>query len=199
MRPIHDAVVEDVFDHVEHTLTGTVNRTTKQPNRLTSSVARRMLTRWVEPCTDGPSELLGSTLPRIDAQDCWTTPLLPGDPTDPERWAQLILGRPSMLLRLRDVAVKPLGLRSASQTRVATGFPVVCRDADEIVLGLDDRHLDFRVGVAVRIRRVEVTTIVHVKNRLGSVYWGVVRHLHPIVVRRLMRRTAPTAAPADHP
>lgn len=53
IRPIHDAVVEDVFDHVERTLTGTTQR--PQPTgRLTAFAARRVLARWVEECTGRP-------------------------------------------------------------------------------------------------------------------------------------------------
>lgn len=127
---------------------------------------------------------------RVHAADCFTTVVLPGDPTEPHAWAQQVLGTPPGwvlgLLRLRDAVVRPLGLRTPKGTRPETGFPVLADHGDELLLGLDDRHLDFRVRLVVRDRRVHVSTTVHINNRLGWLYWAFVRHLHPRVVRSML-------------
>lgn len=194
IRPIHDAVVEDVFDHVERTLTGTTQR--PQPTgRLTAFAARRVLARWVEECTEPPGPLQAEALARVDASDCWTTAVLPGDPDSPPAWARLLFGRPGgsvgLLLRARDLAVQPFGLKTApTSMRSPTGFPLLAQDGDEVLLGLDDSHLDFRVGIAVRDRIVHVTTTVQINSRLGRVYWAVVRRAHPHLVRAMLRRAA---------
>jgi hypothetical protein len=196
IRPIHDGTVEDILDHVERTVCGTAHR--PQPTgRLTAFVARRLLTRWVEPCDEPPGPLQAAALDHVDAGDCWTTPLLPGDPEHPDDWARMLFGgRPGVLMRLRDLAVKPFGLQvSTTSGHASTGFPRLAFDGDELLLGLDDRHLDFRVGIRVRERTVHVTTTVRIHNRLGRIYWGVVRLVHPVVVRRLLRR-CPLPAPA---
>lgn len=196
IRPIHDGTAEDILDHVERTLTGTAHR--QQPTgRLTAFVARRLLTRWVEPCDEPPGPLQTASLDHMEAGDCWTTPLLPGDPELPDEWAEMLFGgRPGLLLRLRDAAVKPFGLRtSTTSEHASTGFPRLASDGDELLLGLDDRHLDFRVGIRVRDRNLHVTTTVRIHNRLGRIYWGVVRLVHPVVVRRMLRR-CPLPTPA---
>jgi len=60
------------------------------------------------------------------------------------RWAK-------RLLWLRNVLVAPFGLKPGNQTIVDADaehvdfFPVLFEDDDQIVLGLDDRHLDFRI------------------------------------------------------
>lgn len=189
IRPIHDGVVEDVFDHVERTLTGTAHRP-MPTGRLTVLAARRLLTRWVERCDEPPGPLQVAAFDRADACDCWTTPLLPGDPDHPEAWARMLFGGPpGALLRLRDLLVKPLGLRpSTTSQHATTGFPRLAFDGEELLLGVDDHHLDFRVGLRVHDRMLHVATTVRTHNRLGQSYWSVVRLVHPIIVRQMLRR-----------
>ena len=56
------------------------------------------------------------------------------------------------LMALRNVIVRPFGLKddpdavAAGAPRVVM-FPVISNDPGEIVLGFDDRHLDFRIVV----------------------------------------------------
>jgi hypothetical protein len=189
IRPIHDGAVEDVLDHVERTLTGTAHRP-RPTGRITTLVARRLLTRWVERCDEPPGPLQAAALDRIDASDCWSTPLLPDDPEDLDEWARMLFGGPpGLLLRLRDLLVRPFGLRtSAAFHRPSTGIPRIAGDDHELLLGVDDRHLDVRVGLSVRHRTLHVATTVRINNALGRAYWGIVRHAHPIVVRRMLRR-----------
>lgn len=59
----------------------------------------------------------------------------------------------------------------------------------ETVVGVDDSHLDFRVGLAVHDRHLHVTTVVDVHNWIGASYWSIVRRVHPFVVRRLIAST----------
>lgn len=56
-------------------------------------------------------------------------------------------------------------------------------------MGLDDRHLDFRLSVRVTDTRVLVSTVVQVKSGFGRFYWSFVRHVHPVVVASMLRRT----------
>src|SRR5262249_55055917 len=60
-------------------------------------------------------------------------------------------------------------------------FPVLSKSAVEMVMGGDDRHLDFRVAVLVRTdaqggRKLVVVTVVHCHNRLGRTYLAVIGH-----------------------
>jgi hypothetical protein len=119
--------------------------------------------------------------------------------------AQLIFDSPPSwvngLMALRNALVRPLGLkagerRSATSTAQHVGmFPVLAEAADEILLGLDDRHLDFRLAVTVRpiargTRQVIVTTVVKTHNRLGRAYLAAILPFHRLLARRMLGRAA---------
>lgn len=73
-------------------------------------------------------------------------------------------------------------------------FPVLSRSTDEIVLGADDSHLDFRASVLLRRsdNRLAVTTAVRCHNLLGRLYLAAILPFHVLiaidVLRRLRRR-----------
>lgn len=110
------------------------------------------------------------------------------------------------LMVLRNAIVRPLGLiatRSAFEhaAAVANGtgerigiFPVLANATDEVLLGLDDRHLDFRVSVRVlndgRERLGVVTTLVRFHGALGRAYFTPVRPLHRLIVPAMLRHGA---------
>lgn len=200
IKPIHDAAVEEMLDLVEAQLAGS----TRSPSgcspwvRVMASLARG---RHVAPRQARPSALLRHHLPAIDAADCWATPRHPAESEDPLEWARALLGRAprwvSALMAMRNAVVAPLGLAIPRGSMPETGFPLVASSDREAVLGLDDSHLDFRVSVEVDAAEVRVLTAVHRKNWLGRCYWALVRHLHPIVVRGMIRSsTAPAASGA---
>ena len=102
------------------------------------------------------------------------------------------------LLSLRDAIVGRLGLKRSSETgqiardRIGV-FPCLSRSADLVVLGLDDRHLDFRIAVDVRAiasdrKRISVTTIVRPHNLFGRAYLACVLPFHKIIVPAMLRR-----------
>jgi hypothetical protein len=72
------------------------------------------------------------------------------------------------------------------------------RRPDELLLGEDDRHLDFRVSVLLRdegeAQWATVTTVVRFHNALGRAYFAVVRPFHQLIVPALMRRALRLAA-----
>ena len=70
-------------------------------------------------------------------------------------------------------------------------FPVISQSAAKVVLGLDDRHLDFRVLVEVEelgMGRQEVTasTAVKTHNLLGRAYLAIVKPFHRIIVPAML-------------
>lgn len=110
------------------------------------------------------------------------------------------------LMALRNAIVRPLGLiatRSAFEHAVASAngtgerigiFPVLAASQDEVLLGLDDRHLDFRVSVRIFDHEGErlgvVTTLVRFHGALGRAYFAPVRPLHRVIVPALLRHGA---------
>jgi Protein of unknown function (DUF2867) len=88
------------------------------------------------------------------------------------------------LMAMRNCLVAPLGLKTG-RDKVTTAsrrigiFPVITETPERMVLGLDDRHLDFRVAIEViplggARRQVTATTLVCTHTRLGRAYLAIV-------------------------
>jgi hypothetical protein len=73
-------------------------------------------------------------------------------------------------------------------------FPVQWESNDEIVLGEDDRHLDFRLSLLRRNSptgtQLIATTVVHSHNAFGLTYLNVIRPFHHLVIRTNLARFA---------
>jgi hypothetical protein len=136
--------------------------------------------------------LLARALPHVAWSDAYAVALPAGHDADPHAWAGAVFRGPPPWLRLlfglRELAVRAVGIEPAD----GHTFDTVDWRPDEVLLGSDQRHLDFRASVLVTSGRVVVSTVVHVHNRRGRVYSAVVRPLHPWVVRRLLARAART-------
>ncbi len=110
-----------------------------------------------------------------------------------------------VLLIVRDVIASFWGLKTAvgaaairdDGSPIEPGdrvgfFKVYQRTNQEILLGEDDLHLDFRVSV--RYRRawpdsdVTVSTYIRFNNRFGRIYFALIKPFHCIVVRETMRK-----------
>lgn len=143
--------------------------------------------------------------------------LLPPDVThNPELIARFMFDNQAswvnQLMRLRDAIVGWFGLKTAtklitshqdkSKERVHI-FKIYQKLNNEIILGEDDKHLDFRVSVLLRApqtseqeeRELMVTTIVHCHNALGRTYIKVIKPFHCKVVRSAMRKAAQSGWP----
>lgn len=110
------------------------------------------------------------------------------------------------LMALRNALVRRIGLKDVGSMREAsdkagidyrTGdrmgiFNVLMNDPRELLLGIDDHHLDVRVSVVkgdlASSARYTISTAVYIKNWLGHLYMLPVAHIHPLVVRSMMRR-----------
>jgi hypothetical protein len=133
-------------------------------------------------------------LPRVDYSDAYAVTLPPDASTDPREWVDRLFSRPPRGLRLlmgaRDRLVGAVGLKRAEGGR-ARPFPELARTDSEVVLGMDDLHLDFRVGVhVVPVAdgvRLTVGTVVRFHNAFGRLYFLPVRAAHPVIVRTMLR------------
>ena len=156
-----------------------------------------------------------------DLLDSYAVALPAHAPDDARVLARLALERPPagfrLLMGMRDSVMSAVGIKTSADIRAeADGrdridfFPVIASSAAEVVLGEDDRHLDFRTAMTLvheRDRRLLVsTTSVRSHNRLGHLYLAVIRPFHLMIVRhgleRLARRLKDSDGPAgrtDHP
>ncbi len=109
------------------------------------------------------------------------------------------------LMRIRNRVVRLFGLKDvgaiganakapeAYQVGDRIGiFSIFGKTEDELVLGIDDRHLDVRVSVMKSYRNglpyFVVSTVVQIHNLLGRLYMMPVGRIHPFVVKSMMRR-----------
>jgi hypothetical protein len=123
--------------------------------------------------------------------------LPPNAPTDIDTLATLLFDDPPLwfrvLLAIRDRVVILFGVK-ASHDLVADDhiafFPVLSRSPDEITIGADDSHLDFRGSVLLRRaeRVLVLTTAVRCHNLPGRLYLGAILPFHILVAKSLLGR-----------
>lgn len=117
-----------------------------------------------------------------------------------EACTRMVLNGPrwvDALLRLRNILVRPFGLKTSGEGAPAPGgliglFPVLSETPERLVAGFDDSHLDFRIVVDVSdngaSRQVTSTTLVRTHNLLGRTYLTLIMPFHKLVVRNMMGR-----------
>jgi hypothetical protein len=138
--------------------------------------------------------------------------------SDPDLLARFIFShQPSWigkLTKVRDAIVAGFGLKTAKHLATLASakaervgiFKIYSTSETEIVLGEDDKHLDFRVSVlcsggpvSVGGRQLIVSTVVHCHNVLGRAYILVIAPFHRLVVKASLRRAAEVGWPEpDH-
>jgi hypothetical protein len=136
---------------------------------------------------------------------------LPHDASgDPEVLARFVFAsQPSWaraLMRARDLIVAGLGLKTSAQLigtpreahipRVGI-FRIYSANDTEIILGEDDKHLDFRISLTCAAgpapdskRMLTIATVVHCHNLLGRAYILAIAPFHRMVVKGCLRRAA---------
>lgn len=101
------------------------------------------------------------------------------------------------LLGLRNIIVKPLGLKTNLDTvgndeiKTVGVFPLVSEDDNSVVLGLDDHHLNFRIVFETEPldhdrTLVRSITLVRRNNRLGKAYLAAVMPFHNRIVPAML-------------
>lgn len=188
VRPLHDAVVEDLLDRAE----AAVGTGPDRPARWSPwVVALRALSAPRARASVVPAtRLLDAALTRVDWSDAHEVACPPGMPADPQAWADAVFHDPPgwvvALLALRQALVPLVGIPRDD----GSAFDTLAREPDEVLLGTDDKHLDFRVSVLRTPDRVVVSTVVQLHGRLGRAYFSLVRPVHPFVVRAMLSRAA---------
>ncbi|MGU3467286.1 DUF2867 domain-containing protein [Methylobacterium sp. C33D] len=149
---------------------------------------------------------VASWYPGADLVDAFAVTLPGPGPHDLSRLAQAALSDPppwvTAAMALRDAAVRLFGVQTSGEIRARLKadsrdrvdfFPVRSRSEREIVLGEDDRHLDFRLSLLLSRRpdgqeELVATTVVRCRNQLGRAYLALIRPGHALVVRSGLKR-----------
>jgi hypothetical protein len=145
-----------------------------------------------------PVSLPHQALPSADWADRYAVITLNEDTTALDL-ARKMFGRSprwvGLLLALRNRIVGPFGLKSAelgiAESETIGAFPVVSARDDQVVLGFDDSHLNFRIVLDVaaagsEARKLAVTTLVERHNLFGRVYIFVITPFHKLIVRTIL-------------
>ncbi len=144
-----------------------------------------------------------NVLPGATFADCYRLETS-GQSLDAVTATQRVMGRNprwiSRLMTLRNLIVAPLGLKAAPDDRLGPDrsigtFPLISKSPERVVLGLDDKHLDFRVVVDVTNhpaggQTVSATTYVKTHNALGRFYLAIVKPFHRIIVPVMLAQAA---------
>jgi hypothetical protein len=147
--------------------------------------------------------LLAEALPAPHFVDAYRVAWPAGPASRADEAACALLGRgPGWvrgLLRLRDALVRPLRLRTFPPQPAPPTLPLVAGShfgpfrvvtvlPREVLLGQDDRLLDFRVSVRLEAGGgAVVTTAVRCHNALGRLYFALIRPFHRRIVPALLR------------
>ena len=146
----------------------------------------------------------------VNLADAFAIQLPPGASGDPDALARFIFSnQPSwvaQLMRVRDGIVAGFGLKTAGHLATLANdpkanrvgiFKVYSTSETEIVLGEDDKHLDFRVSVLCSggpapgsSRHLTISTVVHCHNLLGRSYLMAIAPFHRMVVKASLQRAA---------
>jgi hypothetical protein len=97
---------------------------------------------------------------------------------------------------VRDVAMMVLGVKPSWQVRAQASlqgavigyFPLLSKSACELIIGVDDWHLDFRAVIQLRAcpaggRELVAVTVVHCHNLLGQLYLTSIAPFHRAIVK----------------
>jgi hypothetical protein len=139
-----------------------------------------------------------------DLVDSYAVRLAEGASAEMRALAMAAFGKPPtwvrLLLIIRDGVMSLFGVKSSGEVRQSPDgrdridfFPVLSCSANEIILGADDRHLDFRLSllrrtVAHSMPVLVATTVVRCHNRLGRWYLASIMPFHRLIVRSSLHR-----------
>jgi len=197
VRWAHDALVEDAFDLAEAALG--VGPTV--PARWSTWVR---LLRTLAAVTDRggvhqvetPAALLDAAgLPRVDFTDTFILRLPQGSSRDVEHWHRALItaGSPvwvAALFAVRNRVAQRLALDTAGGSSSTSPFTPLGWAGDTLVVGANDKHLDFRGVLRIVGDNLQCATVVHEHNMLGKAYFNVVKPFHRRIVPSLLRRVA---------
>jgi hypothetical protein len=153
---------------------------------------------------------VGHSYELVNLADSYSIRLPRGTSTDPELLARFLFSQQPAwiggLMKMRDAFVAGFGLKTSRHlgslgehdpANRLDVFKIYSKNSLEIVLGEDDKHLDFRLSflcaspVATQDeRRLVLTTVVHCHNLLGRIYIFLVAPFHRLVVQASLRRAA---------
>lgn len=147
------------------------------------------------------TEGITRVMPQPDFSDTFSTT---NHTDDQEKLVRKIFGFPDgwirLLMNLRTRIVRVFGLKTEKpadyneEYRVGgyVGFfKIFSIEPNEVILGADDEHLDFRVSIydsRENQYNIKVTTLVKFNNRFGKIYMALIAPFHRMVVKSMVNK-----------
>lgn len=112
------------------------------------------------------------------------------------RWVEQLMALRNRVVRVFGLKTEPDRPPSAASDVILPGgtvgiFPVLARTEDEILMGLDDKHLDFRFSLKLLTEPdgecAIATTTVRFKNVWGRLYFTFVKPFHKLIIPAMLR------------
>ena len=163
-----------------------------------------------------PESRIGAFYAQVNLADAYAIDLPHGTARDPELLARFVFAHQprwiAALMVIRDGIVARLGLKTAKELSSprAKGrrigiFKVYEANAVEVIMGEDDKHLNFRASALYQAppaasagsARFVLSTVVHCHNRLGRGYIALIAPFHRMVVQSYLRRAARVGWPRE--
>lgn len=106
----------------------------------------------------------------------------------------------SWLMALRNTLVKFIGLQTEKPSTAVIGFKegeyigffqIMSIQDNDIVLGADDSHLNFRAIISCNSDQeynIDLTTLVEFNNKTGRIYFSLIKPFHKIVVKHMLKQ-----------
>ena len=167
-----------------------------------------MIKPALQACALPPASRIVQTLPGADFADSYCCADRHPELSALQTYLTWVARTPAWmnaLMALRNQAVRLVGLKHLGSlapgqpNKPAEAYRVGQRlgiftlrsvQADEVILGDDDKHLRVQVSLFKAEGRIWLSTVVHQHNRLGRIYMGVVGPVHRRIVPMLLARAA---------
>ena len=149
--------------------------------------------------------LFNPTENQVHYSDCYQLELPKGKCSEAETLVRLFLSGFPVWIRglfaLRNILVTPFGLSTGEGTKLTVEeplrkgsnigiFEVLQLTETEILLYANDKHLAawllFTI-VGNEIKTLKATTAVHFINRLGRIYFFIIKPFHKLIIRQLLQ------------
>ena len=144
-----------------------------------------------------------------DFLDCYSVQIDRADAPIGEIAQRIFIGLPrwiNVLLAVRDFGVTPFGLKTTAKLPKSLDFRpsidvgdhinflcVRSISQNEIILGEDDLHLDFKISVyrdSEASGYISLATWVRTHNRFGKIYLGTIAPFHALIVNARLTNLA---------
>ena len=96
------------------------------------------------------------------------------------------------LMKLRTIIVKPLGLKGSDFEEHLDSM-IQEQNDDEIIFGMNDKHLAFYVCIwsselTINKQTITISPVVKYNNIVGKIYFFFIKPFHKLIVRKILQQ-----------